>query len=201
MSDTNLKGYYSRILVFDAETTGLCSSNVCSPDTADNGYYQAISYGMIVANADTYEAIEKLYLEVKWDGISLWSSGAEKVHGLSKEHLEQYGLDEEDAVAEIATLIYNHWGDKVVSVCAQNPHFDIAFLDSTLKRHGIHVKFSNRRVDTSTLGAVLLGAHTSDQIFSAVGIDTRGIHNSLQDAECCLQTLRTVRMLWKACVE
>jgi len=80
------RGYFEKLLAMDCETTGL-KYNADDP----SGGYQAVSWGLIVANALTLKPIEEMYIEIKWNGMSTWSQEAEQVHGLTKEHLNKNG--------------------------------------------------------------------------------------------------------------
>ena len=102
------RGYFERILAVDCETTGLAvNRDDPSFDPETGTEYQAISWGLVVADAQTLKPIEKMYLEVQWNGESKWDDRAQKIHGLSKEHLAANGFTEEEAVEAIGTLILN----------------------------------------------------------------------------------------------
>lgn len=196
------RGYFEKLLVIDCETTGLaylCDDASHNPKTGET--FQSVSWGLIVANAQTLKPIEKLYLEIKWDGESTWTAGAQRVHGLSPEYLEENGLDAEDAVVQIADLILRHWGpDNTVCLAGHNVvSFDMWFLKRLLRSQGIEIKFGNRHVCTNALGATVWNTYNSDDLFDLVGYPTRDPehHNALNDAEAVLLTLQVTRQLWK----
>lgn len=202
------KGYFDRLLVIDCETTGICwgyESPVYNPSTKER--HQAVSWGVIVADAHTLMPIEKLYIEVKWNEHSkrqarntlTFGQEATKIHGLTRGYLEENGVDEEHAVELIGELILKYWGpDVTVKTLGHNVHlFDVAFLRDLFERHDIHIKFGSRHVDSSSVGFVVLGAWSSDDLFAKLGFTERGKHNALQDAEMTLAAMRIIRTLTK----
>ena len=82
------RGYFEKLLAMDCETTGLAINKddpSYNPDTKEE--YQAVSWGLVVADAATLKPIEKMYIEIQWNGTSVWDNRAQKIHGLSREHL------------------------------------------------------------------------------------------------------------------
>lgn len=193
------KAYFNKILVVDCETSGFCRS---SDDQAVNVLtgerYQAVSWGIIVANADTLQPIEELYLEVKWDHVSGWDTGAQKIHKLSKEYLDENGVTTTEAVEQIAGLILDHFGpDTYVNVAGNNPWFDLCFLRALLRSEGLEIKFSNRLIDTNSVGFAVFGTYSSDELFEIVSPKTRNEkHNALEDAQNALKVLEMTRKLF-----
>jgi DNA polymerase III epsilon subunit-like protein len=207
MAQTKPKGYFEKILIVDCETSGMCSPGISddpshNPETGET--YQSVAWGLIVANAITLKPIEELYVEIKWDGVSVWDPRAQAVHGLSLEHLEANGMESADAVCEIAGLIIKHWGpNSHVTLAGQNvASFDLQFLKRLLRSEDINVKFSHRTVDTNAIGFAVFTSFTSNELFETVGIPARdpAKHNALDDARCVLTTLQTVRSLFKTCI-
>jgi len=195
------RGYITRMLVLDCETTGLFfNADDPSFDSNTNQYHQALSWGMIVVNVDTMTAIEELYLEMKWDGKSQWNAQAQAIHGMSKEYLEQNGMDRVDAITAIGNLIIKHWGPSTpVHVCGHNPMFDLAFLKRDLRSQGLEVKFGNKMIDTNTIGLVVYHTHNSDDLFEMVGLPKRADHNALDDARNALTVVQTTRKIADKC--
>jgi DNA polymerase III epsilon subunit-like protein len=200
MSNIKPRGYFEKILVVDVETSGYasgCDDASYDPTTGDT--YQIVSIGLIVANAQTLKPIEELYVEVKWDGVSKWNAGAQKVHGLSLEHLEEHGLSSSDAVVEIASLIINHWGPtgNVVLLGHNVATFDIWFLKRLLRSEGLEIRFSNRTIDSNGVGFSVFSTFNSDDLFLQIGCEARdpAKHNALDDAKQSLSVIRTVRAL------
>jgi DNA polymerase III epsilon subunit-like protein len=195
------RGSFDFILAVDCETTGI---HLNSDDSSEG--HQAISWGLIVADAATFKPIEELYVEVKWndDMKALraanpeFGKGAEKIHGLTMDYLEKNGLSEEEAVSKIASLILKYWGPRhSPRLLGHNVHlFDYKFLINALRRCGIEIPKANRHVDTSSIGYATVGAFTSDSLFETMGFEKRGDHNALDDARMSLQTCALIRTLW-----
>lgn len=200
------RGYIERVLFIDCETSGLAySSPDPSYDAATGTEYQAVAWGMVVANAQTLKPIEKLYVEIKWDGESGWSKEAQKVHGLSPQYLEKNGVTSEEAVVQIAELIIKHWGtDGVVCVGGHNvATFDLQFLRRLLLKFGIEVKFGSKTIDTNAIGFATFGTHNSDELFEAVGLPPRDPenHNALEDAENARKAVQIIRTMFNQCLD
>lgn len=199
------RGYFEYLLAIDCETSGLYfakdNDNPCL-NTRTGEYYQSVSWGIIVADASTLKPIEKLYLEIQWDGKSLWSEKAESVHGLSKEYLKKNGITKQEAVVQIANLILNYWGpDNNIQLLGHNVHlFDAVFLDHLMRSEGIPLRIANRHIDTYSAGFATFGTFNSDDLFEAVGFEKRGDHNALKDAEQALETTRIIRTIFQGAI-
>ena len=197
----NPRGYITRLLALDGETTGL-HFNADNPATGDgsNGYFQAVSWGLIVVDATTLQPIEELYLEIQWDGVSNWNDKAQAVHGLSKQYLKENGVTRSEAVEQIANLLITHWGpSSPIHILGHNPQFDLAFLKSDLRSEGLEIKFGNKMVDTNSIGFAVYNTHNSDDLFETIGIEPRKDHNALDDARHALQVVQTTRLISTKC--
>lgn len=196
---TKPRGYFERILVVDVETSGFAKADDASYNPATGEVFQTVAMGLVVVNAQTLKTIEELYVEIKWDGVSKWSMGAQAVHGLTLEYLEEHGMSSTDAVIEIASLIERHWGPTSPVVLAGHNvvSFDMWFIKRLLRSEGIEVIFSNRTIDTNALGFVVFSTFNSDDVFEQVGCTVRDSakHNALDDAKMSLQVIRTARMI------
>jgi hypothetical protein len=190
-------------LCIDWETSGA----IFGGDSSSK--FQGLSFGAIVFNAKTFEPIEKLYLEIKFDDSKwAWSESAEKIHGMSVEYLAQHGVSQEEAAMALAELILKYWGtDSKVLFLGHNPEFDRRFTNQLLNQIGIEFsveasgKFDSRIdvfhvvLDTSALGFITMGLYKSDLLFEKIGFEERGDHNALADAEMTLQTCQAIRAL------
>jgi len=195
------RGYFQYLLAIDCETTGLDWDG----DDVSNGH-QAVSWGIIVADAMTLKPVEELYLEIKYnydsrrarDNDPSFGVAAANIHGLTFDYLEKNGVFEEEAVMQIASLIVKYWGPtSQVKTLGHNVHmFDVPFLRSMFRRHGIEIPFGSRHYDTNSIGFATVGAYISDALFETMGYDTRGSHNALEDARQALGSARRVRVLW-----
>ena len=180
----------------DCETTGLFFDSD-DPSNKNGKHHQAVSWGLIVTDADTLEPIEKLYVEIKWDGKSEWNPKAEAIHGLSKEHLAANGLDEDEAMADIANLILTYWGTTPVVTLGHNvTTFDVPFLKAGMRRHGLELKFGNRHIDTSGSGFLTFGSYTSDELFNLAGLPERTVHNAMEDVEYTLEAASRIKLIF-----
>lgn len=202
MTNKKPAGYYQYVLSIDSETTGLHMGTAANPCVNEFGeYYQAVSWGLVIADMETLKPIDSLYVEVQWDGKSIWSPQAEKVHGLSKEYLAQHGVTSEEAVIQICSFILKYYGpDSVIRLLGYNvATFDLPFLRHLLEQHGIVLKFGNRHIDLGSVGTVLLETYTSDQFFDKLNFPPRdpSKHNSLEDAKMTLEAARRIRAVFK----
>ncbi len=197
------KGYFKKLLAIDCETTGL------NWDTDDPSIgHQPVSWGIIVADAETLKPIEELYVEIKWNDESKaaqkadpeFGAKASSIHGLTSEYLEKHGILEEEAVIKIATLILKYWGPNTqVKALGHNVHsFDVPFLRAMLRRYGIDIPIGSRHYDSNSIGFCTVGAFTSDALFDTMGFDSRNAHNALEDARMALESCRRIRILWNA---
>lgn len=199
------KGYFKYILAVDTETTGYYPKNLHVTHTPPNRIeacedfeeYQILSIGLIVASVKTFAPIEKLYLEIKWNGKSTWNMKAQNIHGLTKEYLEEHGITEEEAVVQIAQLILKYWGPTGYLVfLGHNITFDIQFLDRLMSKFGIQLNISGRFIDTNSLGMATVGSFTSDELFDKMGLPIRDKHNSMEDIEYTLQSAAIIKKQW-----
>jgi hypothetical protein len=206
------RGYFEYALAVDCETTGLCFKNynhgenpVYNPDTGER--HQALSWGMMIVRVDDMSVVEELYVEVKWNEHSLeqrlnnpnFGKGAEKVHGLTFQYLEENGMSEEEAVVKIGEIILKYFGpDNAIKLIGHNVHlFDLAFLRDLFNRHGVVLKFGNRHMDSNSLGFGTVGAWNSGDLFETLGHESRGNHNALDDIRMTVDAFRTIRQLWR----
>lgn len=195
MTEPNPRGYFERILAIDTETSGLFLGHN-SPVTHDGEHFQVVSWGIMVLDAQTLDTIEELYIEQQWDGEAIWNESAEKVHGLTKEHLAANGVTREEAMLQIGSLILKHWGKTPVVTLGHNSiTFDLPFLKHEAELAGIDLRFGNRHLDSNTLGFTLFGCFNSDDMFAELGFKEREAHNSLEDIRMTVKAFRVARKL------
>lgn len=208
MSNDNSKsrGYFKFALAVDCETTGLaigCDDPSYNDNTGE--LYQAISWGMVVVDGETFEPVDELYVEIQYDNKSVWNTRAEGVHGLSRKYLAENGMTQEDAVVEIASLILKYWGPDVpVVLIGHNvATFDLPFLRRTLRTQDINIKFANRHLDSWSVGYTTLQSYNSDDLFECVGLPVRDPtkHNALDDAHRAVEALRRIRAIYNHVIE
>lgn len=200
----NKPGEFKYCLALDCETSGL-SKYSFDPSIVKttNKTYQIVSIGLIIVEVETLKEIEELYLEIKWNGESVWLKEAEKVHGLSKEYLQENGLDESDATYLIGEFILKYFDvNYTIPLLGHNVvAFDRYFLYNLFKKYDIELNFGNRHIDTFSLGCGILNLYNSNALFSKMGIKRDDIHNSLEDARYAIEVVRNMRTLWEAFIE
>lgn len=196
MAKKRKRAQFDVVFAVDCETSGL---NYKSDNITNN--YQSVSWGIIAADAETFETIDKLYVEIKHDKSKyMWDYKAEKVHGLTRDYLEENGLSEEEAAAEIGEFILDHTGsvDEPIVLLGHNvATFDLLFLKKLLKGNGLPFKFAHRSLDSFSLSMATVKEYNSDDLFHAFGLGERGDHNALEDAENALEVFRQVNLIWK----
>ena len=183
----------SQILCIDWETSGSTFSSY--EETFKQ--YQGIAFGAIVANATTFEPVKTMYREIKFDCKKYkWSKEAEAIHGLSREHLDQNGITQEEAAADLAEFILESFGTGKVMLLGHNPHFDIEATVQLLQPHGVMPELFHVVLDTSAAGYITIGKYKSDDVFEFfTGKNREGCHNALDDALMALETVRNMRAL------
>lgn len=192
-----ISSHFRKFLAIDCETSGMARG----PNPAVG--YQMVSVGLIVSDTKDYKEYDKRHFLIKWNGESEWDQYAEKIHGMSKEWLEENGQDEEDVVMEIIEFIMEHFDvSKPIVLCGHNVvNFDKAFLVQLFDKYGFDVKFSHRAIDSFPLGLVALGAYDSNELFDTLGFPKRKEHNALQDIELTLKAIRMINTLVKQCID
>lgn len=191
-------------LCIDWETSGATWGGDSSKD------YQGLAFGAVVFNTKTFETVDTLYREVKFNPEKYkWSSEAEAIHGLSQDHLASNGIDQEEAAADLLELILKYWGpSNKVMFLGHNPEFDRRFTNQLTKSVGIEfsteasglpcdgrIELHHVLLDTSALGFITMGLFKSDMLFEAVGLEERGEHNALTDALYTVETCKRIRLL------
>lgn len=192
----SMGSHFHKFLAIDCETSGMNFGD----DPSDG--YQMVSVALIVSDVNTYTEHDHLYLKIRWNGDSGWDKKAEEVHGLSVYHLEEYGVEEDDACADIIEFIMKHFDiNKSIVLCGHNVvRFDLPFLRRLLNKFGVTLKFSHRAIDSFPIGLLSVGAFDSDELFDYMGLPPRKEHNALEDIRHTLSSLRKLNKLFKACL-
>ena len=185
------------VLAFDCETSGLVSGKASDNpayDAATGKEYQAIAWGCVVLDLQTFEPVSVMSAKVKLLPGMEWSDRAENVHGISRERLEAEGVDEEEFIADFCQMVLDHWGSSTpVIVMGHNVQFDLCFIRRALKRHGIDIHFSNRVIDTNTLGMICAGVSNSNALFDYCGLPPRAAHDPLEDILMTILAAKFIR--------
>lgn len=193
-----VRGYHPKLLVLDTETSGLAFNQDDPSLESDGRTYQMVSCGMLVVDTKTHKILDTLYIEIKWNGESEWSTQAEQVHGLSLQYLEDNGISEEDAAMEIGNFILNHFGTGLVQCAGHNVStFDIWFIRRLMRKFDIMFKTGNRFVDTHSVGYTCYETYNSDDLFDLMSVK-RELHNSLEDAKASLKVIKNTRQIYQS---
>ena len=201
--ESHPKGYFKYLVALDTETSGL-NFNAPIGHAADG--YQIVSLGMIVVDEETLKPVDKLYVEIMWNGESKWDAGAEKVHGLTKQYLEANALTEEEAAELLINFLMKYFGAPPfpggIRFLGQNvATFDVVFLEQMLARVGVPITFGTRHIDTFALGLICERKFNSDDLFDHFDLQKRDKHNSLTDAQFALQTSTYIRTNYNSVVD
>lgn len=201
-------GKYS--LWLDWETSG-AAFDLPYPEQFVPGMFQGIQLGMVVADNENFEEVDAIRVNIKFDSSYKWQDEAQKIHGLSREYLEEHGVDSEEAVATIIEFITKHFGDDVIhygegkpdktrTICfgGHNLGFDIAALQALLRRFNFAVSEHHVRLDTSSIGFLAVGIYKSSKLFEHFGAEKRGDHDALDDTRQSLAVATGVKALIKS---
>jgi len=198
VSEKPVKQYLPKFgLGIDCETSGSIFGGKSASE------YQAVSFGLVVFDFKTFEPVDAMYVEIKFDATKWkWSDEAQKIHGLSREYLEANGVTQEEAACLIAEFILKWFApDSNIFLLGHNVQFDVDFIEQLMVPFGLMFGLSPTRIDTGGVGYVMLGYHKSDLLFDAVGLDKRGAHNALEDILLTLETAKRLRMLANTALE
>jgi hypothetical protein len=174
-------------LAIDWETSGYSI-----PDYASK--HSGISFGAAIFDTKTFEVVESLYCEIQPDPTKLWDMGAEKIHGLTRDHLAVYGITREAAAIQLASMVIKYIGTGKVIPLGHRVHFDIAFTNDLLKVIDVELEWDPIKMDSAALAAILLHETSSDGLFNACGFTERTEHNSLEDILLTLESVRTLKL-------
>ncbi len=188
-------GKYS--LWLDFETSG---ADFDSGETFKK--YQGISFGAVIADNETLEEVDSLYCEMQFDTKYIWTDGAEKIHGLSREYLEKYGAPREEALAFLLEFIAKYIGaGNKVCIGGHNVEFDINALNQLTEdvvEKGFRIPIHHVKLETSGASFIAIGKYRSDDVFSFFGGADRKAHNALDDARLALASARGIKQLVQA---
>lgn len=159
--------------------------------------HQGISLGAAIFDLQTFDVIETMYVEIKFNADKyIWTDGAEKIHGLSREHLEKNGVTREEAAVELLNMMVKYIDmDKDVMVLGHNVDFDIKFTKQLLEPFELMFKVSHRHLDTSGMGLILLNAWNSNELFDILGLPERKLHNALEDILMTIEAAKRMKLL------
>ncbi len=182
-------------LAIDWETSG---SDFGGDSSAS---YQGIAFGAAIFSTETLEPVETLYRELQFDGARYgWTDEAERIHGLTREHLAAHGMTREEGLVDLLELVARYIGtESKIMVLGHNVSFDISFTEQLARDHGVQLRFHHVMLETSGTAFILIGKYRSDEVFEFfTGRVREGAHNALDDALITLETARNMRALAQA---
>lgn len=166
--------------------------------------YQGISFGAVIASTETFEEVASMYRELKFDSTKYqWTEGAEKIHGLSRDYLNEHGVDRAEALHDLLELIQQYIGASgKIMIGGHNVQFDIDFTNQlTEDCAGFKFDLHHVKLETSALGFITTGIYRSNELFQLFGADARGKHNALDDARQSLAVARGIKQLVQVALE
>ena len=127
------------------------------------------------------------YVELRPVDGRHWDEGAERVHSLTREHLEQHGATPEEAMRRFADWVASVAGDRRPVFVAHNATFDWMFVADYFHRYLGRNPFGISGLD---MKAWYLASRGLDRWADAVkepmridaGVDAPHTHNALDDA-------------------
>ena len=194
-------------LWLDWETSG---ANFQLPYPEQAKLYQGIQLGLVVADNETFEEIDSLKITLKFDPLFRWEEAAQNIHGLSREVLEETGIDREQGAIEVIEFILKHFSQDCLYLLADGPkemnssricfgghnlEFDIAHFQALLAVAGFAADVHHVKLNTTVIGFHATGLYRSNDLFTLFGADERGDHDALEDTRQALAVARGVKQL------
>ena len=173
-------------LAVDWETSGYTTPNYAQ-------YHQGISFGAIIFDVKTLTPVEEIYREIKFDPKYRWESGAEKVHGISRDRLLN-GVTQEEAATELANLVVKYIGTEDLMLLGHRVHFDRAFTTQLMMEGlGFDFNYHPTVIDSCSMATVLMELTYSEDVFQTLGLPPRGKHNALEDIQYTLESVKRMK--------
>lgn len=171
--------------------------------------YQGVQLGLVVANTETFEEVDSMKVNIKFDPKFKWEDAAEKIHGLSREFLEQNGMPRDEAAVEVIEFLVRHFNKDIFylegekkemnshRLCfgGHNLEFDISHFKALLAHVGFCVDDHHVKLNTTVIGFTAVGLYRSNDLFPLFGAEERGDHDALEDARQSLAVARGVKEL------
>lgn len=176
-------------LAIDWETSGYSFPNYAQS-------HQGISFGAIVFDVKTLDPVEELYREIKFKDKYKWEAGAEKVHGISREHLAKFGVEQEEAAADLCNLIVKYIGTEDIMLMGHRVYFDRAFTQQLTKSIDIDLVYHPTTIDTASMATALMEMSKSEEVFQTLGLPPRQQHNAMEDIRYTLASVKRMKELF-----
>lgn len=174
-------------LGIDWETSGYSL-----PKYAEN--HQGISFGALIYEVATLDIVDTLYREIIFEDTKYeWSDGAEKVHGITRDHLKLHGVTQAEAAYDLGSMVLKYIGNEKVPLLGHRVYFDEAFTNQLMQAIDVQFEYDPIRIDSAAIGLMFLGTGSSDQLFDACGLPPRQAHNSLEDITYTIKSLQAIK--------
>jgi DNA polymerase III epsilon subunit-like protein len=200
-------------LVIDWETSGLPDQAVPWRTYLEGP--QGIEIGAILVRLPEFEPVDEFTSRVQFLGTAhglarglplyenlTWDVKAERVHGITPANLLDAPHPSIISEQLINWIKVNGATEQPLMLCGHNPSFDQYYTRQLLFIGGKErqIRLHHRMVDSFTLGYLLYGSKSSDDLFRRISSVSRKIHSAIEDARLTLDALRTIYALCRRVV-
>lgn len=194
-------------LVIDWETSGLRPQ-----ETPWRNYLegpQGIELGAVLVELPDFTQIAEFVSRVRFIGTAhgisyggpiheglTWSDEAQVVHGISVTDLLHEPTPNEVSERFVRFTLDNAGisdpHKQPIMICGHNPAGDAYYVRQLLflGGHERNIRFHHRMLDSFTIGYMLLGTKSSNELFKTVSNVVRDKHSALEDARLTLDAFR-----------
>jgi DNA polymerase III epsilon subunit-like protein len=199
-------------LVIDWETSGLRQHE--TPWRTYMEGPQGIEIGVVLVELPQFHPIGEFSSRVRFLGQArgldyggdiyqhlTWSEEAEVIHGISPIELMNAPTPNEVAQRLVRFVLNTAQIEDAhkhpIMICGHNPAGDAYYLRQLLFMGSEETKlrFHHRMLDSFTLGYMLLGTRSSNELFKTVSGVVRGTHNAMEDARLTLAAFRHLHLI------
>lgn len=189
----------SRVTPYNVPRFGLAidweTSGYSLPEYAK--LHQGISLGAIIFDSQSLEPIESLYLEIQFDEKKYkWEAAAERVHGITRDHLLKNGITQEEAAVQLCNLVVKYIGTDDVMLLGHRVHFDRAFTEQLTKTIGVDLSYHPNTIDSCSMSIALMEIAKSEDVFQMMGMPARQEHNAMEDIMYTLLSVKRMKELF-----
>lgn len=172
--------------------------------------FQGIQLGLVIADNETFTEVAAMKVNIKFDEKFQWQPDAQKIHGISREYLEENGVDRDDAALQVVEFILQYFPQDVFYLLADgkksmnsskvcfgghNLEFDISHFKALLAVVGFGIDDHHVKLNTSSIGFHAVGEYRSNPLFTMFGAEKRGDHDALDDTRQSLAVAAGVKAL------
>lgn len=184
-------------LALHIETTGL--NHVIDEPIYKNNNIVALS--AVICEKGTFNIIDEkiIFIDHGIDEVG------DRWHGITKEFLEEEGVDEESAVLEFANFILEYFDSNDSIIClGQNVHsFVLPFVKNLLYRNEVFIQFSVNALDVFSVTVSTIGETTIQELIELFGnVDDLAPRYQQKEYACLLkartfvETFRKIDKTW-----